>query len=678
MTKLELLQRKQYNNSLSILDLRVIIERLIEYNISLPKDILLKYREQRKFTTGDLYKICAVVTAVGYYIKLTNVRHILNQLVLMLGTLTVGSTVPIVYLADSATYNFSSTTVGAADSTWTNLNGVGTPSKNIIYNSSGLLPSEGTFTAGSITQHFADGPNYTSSAARINLNAHAGGGTSGSYYKPFFDRPLPVGNYTFRCMMKSNSVGVTQLLRWGMSTAGATTIFSVTDIWTQFSIGFSVANAGSNNGLYIAAQIGLGAMTVIVDEFQLYNDIETVPVYTLDGNDGHISKPYGVRNPITKNGNYVTADVMAIHSPQYPLPKAWAEMTLLFAIRITSDTDQGLWAAITDSFYGSLNNINLTITSGEPTFSFGLVNGSGKLTDQDFVIVGASFNVGASNSYVNEVTVGSNSGKGTINAQIFSLMGRLPSTVPLLGDMALCTIWDRKLTSSEWATAVSQARSKLGLMSAPYRVRNWYIAHGDSISVAYIAPQGPSFAYQMGTSLFTGGEYLGHVNLATGGYTLSLVEGGLSAIVARVAEAKLGGGKAIVSILVGRNDNTTLISTAACDAYWVRLKTLYAAIRASGAKLIAITPLPSGTAAVNGGAAGSWETYRNYLSGLMRADPAQYDALADFANPAISIMGDVATADNLTYYVSDGVHPMKAGHDILAAVFKPIVQTLLA
>lgn len=587
----------------------------------------------------------------------------------------------VIPIGSSAVYDFISSDVGASSATWKNLNVATTPSKNIIYNSSGLLPNEGTFTAGSITNHFADGPNYTGGAAKLNLNAHAGGGTSGSYYKPFFNRTLPVGNYTFKMMAKSATAGVTQLIRWGMSTAGATTIFSVTDTWTQFSISFSVSNSGSNNGLFIAAQIGLGAQSILIGEFQLYNNLDTIPDYTSDGNDGHISKPYGIRTPINKNGIYVTNDSLAIHSPAFPIAKAWTEMTLLFAIRVTSDADQSLWACITDAYYGSLSNVNLNVNSGQPQFSFGLVSGSGKLTNQDFIILGCKYAVGTSESYVNEVRVGVDSGNGTITAQIFSLFCRLAavgSTNPFLGDIAFCTIWDRALTSSEWYLATSQARERLDVMSAPYKNRSWYIAHGDSITVAYSAPQGPSFAFQMATTSFTGSEYIGHVNLATGGYTLSLVEGGLSAILSRIAEAKLGGGKAIVSILVGRNDNATLISNAACDAYWVRLKAMYTSIRNAGAKMIAITPLPSGTAATNGGPNGSWETYRNYLSGLMRAEPSAYDALADFGNPSVSIMGDVATANNATYFVSsDMVHPMKAGHDILAGIFQPIVQSFL-
>lgn len=578
-------------------------------------------------------------------------------------------------LSDSAIYDFLATAVGASDSTWKNRLVATSPSKNIIYNSSGLLPNEGTFTAGSFTQHFADGPNFVGGAARLNTNASAGGGTSGAYYKPYFNRNLPAGSYTFKCKMKSNVAGVTQKLRWGTSTAGATTLLDVTDVWTEFSFGFTSV---TNNGLFIASQISLGAMSVLIDELQLYNNLETIPAYTADGNDGHISKAFGVQTPISKNGVFVTNSALGIHSPAFPVAKTWTAMTFLFAVRVTSDTDQSLWACITDAYYGTLNNVNLNINSGQPQFTFGLVNGSGKLNNQDFVIIGANFNAGNSESFINEVRISNDSGSGTINAQIFSLFCRLAATNPFLGDIAFCTIWDRKLTLPEWHLAAAQARERLVTMNAPYRNRNWYIAHGDSITVAYNAPQGPSFAYQMATALFTGGEHIGHINLATGGYTLSLVEGGLSTMLARIEEVKLGRGKAIVSILVGRNDNGTLISNAACDAYWIRLKALYTSLRNAGAKVIAITPLPAGTIATNGGPAGSWETYRNYLGGLMRAEPAAYDALADFGNPSVSIMGDVATANDATYYVSsDMVHPMLAGHNILVTIFQPILQSFL-
>jgi lysophospholipase L1-like esterase len=581
-------------------------------------------------------------------------------------------------LFDEATYHFVSTDiVDGNQAQWKNRNLDTQPGKNIIYNSSGLLPNEGTFTGGSFTQHFANGPNYTSSAARLNLNAHAGGGTSGSYYKPYFNRTLPVGSYTFYCKMKSNTVGVVQKVRWGPSTAGATIIMDVDDNWTQFSFGFTVSSAGANNGLFIAAQIGLGAQSILIDEMQLYSNLETVPAYIDDGNDGHAAKPYGIRNPITKNGNFVTNSTLALHSPSFPIDKSWSEMTAMFAVKIESDTTQILWSCITDAFYGSLNNVSLSIVSGEPGFPHAGVNRTGKLTSQGFTFIGFTFGAGSSRSWVNDVRVAIGSGSAAIRAQILSALCRLPATSPLLGDCAFFTIWDSQFSEDEWAVAIERGREILTELSATTIARNWYLAEGDSITNAFSAPQGESYAHRMATELFDNNEYVGHLNLGTGGHTLSFLEGELAETLVRISEVQAGGGTAIISVLIGRNDHATLISNAACDAYWVRLKAYYSALRNAGALVIAITALPSGTAATNGGPAGSWETYRNYLNGLIRGDTSQYDALADFGNPSVGIMGDVATCENTTYYSSDGVHPYPAGHILLAAIIKPIIQSLL-
>jgi lysophospholipase L1-like esterase len=242
--------------------------------------------------------------------------------------------------------------------------------------------------------------------------------------------------------------------------------------------------------------------------------------------------------------------------------------------------------------------------------------------------------------------------------------------------LAAFSIWDRQLSISEWYSAVAETKQRLTAMSAPQKIRNWYIAEGDSITASYTLPQGESFAYRMVPELFVD-EYLGHVNFGVGGAGLSTIQNRLPQVLARIAEVQAGGGIPVVSVLIGRNNNGTLITNADVDAYWVQLSAYYDAIKATGAKLIAITCLPSGTAATNGGPSGSWETARNYLNSLIRAGSSHYDALADFGNSSISIMGDVATCENVTYYAPDGVHPYPAGHAILAGIIKPIIQSFL-
>lgn len=579
---------------------------------------------------------------------------------------------------NTAVYEFISTSViDGNQAQWKNLRLQTNPSKNIIYNSSGLIPQEGSFS-GTVTNYFANGPTYANGATRVTVLNTVGGESTSAFYKPFTARQLPVGSYVFKCKIKTGTAGVTQNLRYGFSTTSATTNFTVDDNWTTLTINGTVSSAVASNFIVIGTQIGAGNQAFLIDELQFYSSAETIPNYVDDGNDGHIAKPFGIRNPITKNGNYITNSTLAMASPQYPLPKTWSAMTVLFAIQITADTTQILLSTILDAFQGtSATTLTLSIINGEPAFP-AAVNRTGKLNNQNFVIIGFSFNNTDSRSYVNEVLVRSTGiPASSFNAQILSILNRLPTTSPLLGDCAVIGIWDTKLSDADWYRAVASARNKVTTMGGTFNNRNWLIAVGDSITASFSAPQGESYAYRMVTEVFTGSEYIGEANFGVGGYTLSILESQLSLVLTRISEVKKGGGEAIVSVLIGRNDNGTLTSNAACDAYWVRLKAYYTSCRNAGAKLIAITALPSGTAATNGGPSGSWETYRNYLNGLMRSEPSAYDALADFGNPAVSIMGDVATCENITYYAADGVHPYPAGHVILAGLFKPIIQSLI-
>ncbi|MGC3945356.1 MAG: SGNH/GDSL hydrolase family protein [Chryseolinea sp.] len=588
-----------------------------------------------------------------------------------------GAAVPVSF---DSLYDFVSADLGANDASWKNKKLVAVPSKNIIYNSSGLIPSEGSFGSGgaSITQHFANGPNYSGSAVKIVLSATVGGESTGSFWKPFFNRQFNVGDYIFRCKMKTAVPGVTQKIRWGFSTTSPTNLLDIDDNWQTVSMPFTSASNAFNYYIAVGSQLSLGGQSILVDELQLYSTADTIPNYTDDGNDGHINKPFGARYPITKNGSFVTNTPLALISPSYPDAKTWSEMTFLIALRVNSDATQIILSTLDDSGLGTTTStLNYILTAGEISVSVAAENRTGKLTNQGFVVLGFSFNGSSSYSYVNEVTIRISTGRAAFAAQVMSLLCRLATSSPVLGDVAFVDIWDTQMTTSQWAANVRKARLRLVEMGASAATRNWYIAEGDSITASFSNPQGESYAYRMSPELFNTSEYLGILDLGTGGHTLSIVESELSYMLARIAEVIAGGGKAIVSLLIGRNDNGTLISNGACDAYWVRLKAYYASCRAAGAKVIAISCLPSGLNATNGGPSGSWETYRNYLNGLMRAEPSAYDALADFGNPSVSIMGDVATCENTTYYEPGGVHPYPGGHTILATIIKPVIQSLL-
>lgn len=70
-----------------------------------------------------------------------------------------------------------------------------------------------------------------------------------------------------------------------------------------------------------------------------------------------------------------------------------------------------------------------------------------------------------------------------------------------------------------------------------------------------------------------------------------------------------------------------------------------------------------------------WEPKRLALNVSLRADHTGYDALIDVG--ADPIMGDHATATNLTYFLADGVHHTPAGRAVIAQVVRDGIISIL-
>lgn len=118
------------------------------------------------------------------------------------------------------------------------------------------------------------------------------------------------------------------------------------------------------------------------------------------------------------------------------------------------------------------------------------------------------------------------------------------------------------------------------------------------------------------------------------------------------------------NILVAWEGTIVLASQSAAYAY-AALKTYWAARRAAGWKVVAVTILPA-TAVDN--------TKRAALNTLIASDPTLYDALADVAaNHSIGDDGDNA---DLTYYVADGTHMTATGYGVVAGIVKTAILTI--
>ena len=127
-------------------------------------------------------------------------------------------------------------------------------------------------------------------------------------------------------------------------------------------------------------------------------------------------------------------------------------MTILMALQVNSDTTQIVLSSIADAFYSTLlTTFSATFTGGEPTVNIANVNRTGKWNNQGFIVLGIKFDATTTYCYVNEVLIVSFATPFSIQAQVFSILNRLPSTSPFLGDAAIITIWDTALSpASRW------------------------------------------------------------------------------------------------------------------------------------------------------------------------------------------------------------------------------------
>lgn len=216
---------------------------------------------------------------------------------------------------------------------------------------------------------------------------------------------------------------------------------------------------------------------------------------------------------------------------------------------------------------------------------------------------------------------------------------------------------------------------------------------GNSIPVAMQAKSGENLA-----------QYVTRMNatIASSGYV-----GGLQ----QCANLVAAGVRVIVTVMIGTNDDSNLTSQANVEAFYAGsylgsgncLKNVYAAWRAAGAKVVALTLLPnnrgfvfeSGTGAVSGtpgsgtgtiatttistaaGLAGqTFSGWRAYLNALIKSDASVYDAVCDvaseshFAGIYPNINGGVPAGVE-----ADTVHPNPLGNAYVAV---PLNATLVS
>lgn len=170
---------------------------------------------------------------------------------------------------------------------------------------------------------------------------------------------------------------------------------------------------------------------------------------------------------------------------------------------------------------------------------------------------------------------------------------------------------------------------------------------GDSITRGAYVANGSQFALLVSAAK---GESCRPVNLGKDGMYISEMAT-TSAGNAALYYRPLANNNMVV-IAGGTNDIFTGLTA---DATYTHFLTCCAAWRAAGFKVVAVTILPMGAAV---------EVQRLRYNTLIRSDPSRYDVLADMGNDGT--IGQSGQSLNETYYNTDHIHPIAAGHTIIA------------
>ncbi|WP_288927314.1 GDSL-type esterase/lipase family protein [uncultured Maritimibacter sp.] len=225
--------------------------------------------------------------------------------------------------------------------------------------------------------------------------------------------------------------------------------------------------------------------------------------------------------------------------------------------------------------------------------------------------------------------------------------------------MGPLAVYNEALTSDDVmqaTTAITNYATASGL-TLPTRDLALYPC-GDSITVGGSEDSYAEQVFQNDSTLF------GYM-IAQAGEGLDQQEDDIDRFLPEWTAAVSSGRKVIVSMMIGRNDNTELIADA--SDYYDRVALVMAKIKATGAILIMCDILP--------GTGAGFNTARGVYNGLLATNEGtDFDVHCDFTGVAA---GQDGAELNATLY-PDGIHPSQTGHDQLAPVFQDAFDAAVA
>jgi hypothetical protein len=341
---------------------------------------------------------------------------------------------------------------------------------------------------------------------------------------------------------------------------------------------------------------------------------------------------------------------------------------------LTAGTCLFVWSRTGNGFNSAYDTI-LSENSGWNTFSIGptLNNAVGprinsttySLSQQNANLydpVGGGWAVGVqawnasgADQWINDVKLGSRSA-AVASVSIRDLnVGFLQESFYCGSKIAAIALYDEKLSDAEIRQAVASLKARVARSGITADPQRFIVYCGDSITYGSNGSPGYVHRYAVAASpTFRG------INLAVGGQTVAGATSSLASADA-IIPADKGTRKFIFHGAWGAND----LGTDNSATFLTALESMFTARKTAGfTHCVAGTILPR-TSAGDGGV--QFNIDRNAANTTIRTwEGGTLDAVADFA--ANATIGADASSNDTTYYAADKVHPIDAGHAIMATI----------
>lgn len=550
-----------------------------------------------------------------------------------------------------------------------------TPFNNNLFNlSTGYIRTGGG--AGVVTNFFALGPGGAMTASRVEL------ATDATVMLVQAGGAPPAGNYTIKVMAKLNSGGPTKDIRFGDATPGYTTTTVNDTTWTPLIITNYAASGTTYDSISILPGIGASPVDLLIDEIQWYLAAETMPSFSTEQNDYHLKvRNRGFPGSLSRTGNLLNnssgGSVGNVLNPAFPAAVTYTELTAIVAFKfLTLGTGQMLVTEADAVLGTTTSSLQLGVNAGtgiQGQLTMAPINSGTTRVDT----VGQGWHTYAirmrnlnRECYFNGIELNSaTTAFAGIQARLLNLGGATAAS-PARGDFGVWAFWNSYLSDADFAASHRKIEADIAAMGESMGTfDNFYIAEGDSITAnAFVTADGPSYAYLLGAA----GEFAGEPplylrNKAVSSSGIATLETRKANTLLVISQAIAAGARPIVTVLIGTNDTTEI--AAGYLAYYAKLKSYWADLRAAGAKVVACTLLPANVGNP------TWDAQRALLNAYMRTQTADYDALADLA--ADPDIGPDAAPAALVYYY-DTIHLNGAGHLKAKPIVKAAIQTVMA